>query len=216
LDARSANIAGGDVPRKYNLGKRARAVAQTRARIVEAAMALYRAQPIAATSMHEVARRADVAPATVLNHFPSHEELAQAVVEELLRTLRPPTSAIFLGLDTVPQRLRALARALSAFFERSEPWFAVHEREHRQVTAFGAGARRFDADVVELVRLALAPIDGVWEVAAVRALLSPPVFGGLRRNASMTAEQAADLVTDILVAWVDGPRAGTTNTGGAR
>jgi AcrR family transcriptional regulator len=202
------------VPRKYSMSRRAATVAETRTRIVQAAAELYRERPIAATSMNEIARHAGVATATVLNHFPTPDDLAAAVVEELLRLLRPPTASIFDGQETVPARVRALARALASFFERSEPWYALHEREHRHVKALGEGARRFDKAVLELTRLALGPLDGETETHAVRALLSPPVLGGLRRRLRMTADEAADLVTDILVAWLENARAHPPAPGG--
>jgi AcrR family transcriptional regulator len=194
-------------PRSYRMGKRAEAVARTRASIVDAAMDLYQEQPISATSMQEVARRADVSPGTVLNHFPSPEELAEAVVEELVRTLEVPTPAVFDGLPEGWARLRALARALAGFFERSEPWFHVHEREHRTVPAFGEGARRFDADVMALIREALggAPEDRV--VVLVRSLMGPPVFRYLRSHGGMSSEAAADLVTDVVVSWLNDQQA---------
>lgn len=190
-------------PRKYSMGKRAQAVARTRARIVEAAMALYQEQPVESTSMQEVARRADVAPATVLNHFATPEELAEAVVEELVRVLRAPSPEIFEGADTTAERVKVLARALANFFERAEPWFHVHEREHQRVAAFGRGAREFDERVLALIRGALGdPGAGGREITVARALLSPPVFRGMRVRDGLTADGAADLVAEVLMSWL--------------
>jgi AcrR family transcriptional regulator len=55
--------------RKYNLGKRTASVEATRARIIDAAIDAYAELNVSGTSMHEVARRANVAPGTVLYHF---------------------------------------------------------------------------------------------------------------------------------------------------
>jgi AcrR family transcriptional regulator len=191
------------VPRKYRMGKRAQAVTRTRARIVEAAMSLYQEQPVAMTSMQDVARRADVAPGTVLNHFADADELAKAVVAELVRTLAAPTSKMFEGVEGVGARLGVLARSLARFYERAEPWFHVHEREHEQVRAFEEGARGFDARVEALIREALGAGCDRVAVSAVRSLMSPPVFAGLREHDGRTADEAAALVTDILMAWLD-------------
>jgi AcrR family transcriptional regulator len=57
------------VPRSYSMGRRTQAVTATRQRILDAALALYQEQGIAAATMQDVARRADVAPGTVANHF---------------------------------------------------------------------------------------------------------------------------------------------------
>ena len=54
------------MPRAYRLGKRATQKDSTRGRIVQAAIDLYTERGISQTSMQQVARRADVAPATVL------------------------------------------------------------------------------------------------------------------------------------------------------
>jgi hypothetical protein len=50
--------------RPYRLGKRAINLGETRRRIVEGAADAYAERGVQATSMQEVARRADVAPAT--------------------------------------------------------------------------------------------------------------------------------------------------------
>jgi AcrR family transcriptional regulator len=190
-------------PRKYTMGRRAEAVARTRARIVEAAMSLYQEQPVMATSMQEVARVADVSPGTVLNHFESPEALAEAVVEEIVRTLEPPTSAVFEGHRGPADRLRALSRSLARFFERSEPWFHVHDRERETVPAFGEGARRFDERVAGLIREALGEPADDGAVMVVLVLFGPSTFGHLRSRGGMDSDAAADLMTEVAVAWLE-------------
>lgn len=199
----SFNLNEAMVPRKYRLGKRAEAMAETRARIVEAAMALYREQPVETISTQEVARRADVAPGTVLNHFAGPDALSEAVVEELQRRLRVPSSDALEGLTGRADRLRALAGELSEFFERAAPWFHVHEREHKRVEAFERGAREFDERVTGLVHEALGARADDLEVVVVRSVLSPPVLRDLRMHGGMTAVEAADVATDMLLAWLD-------------
>jgi AcrR family transcriptional regulator len=192
-------------PRKYRMGKRAEAMAETRARIVEAAGALYRERPVETVSMQEVARRADVAPGTVLNHFETPAALADAVVDGLLETLRAPSPAVLEGAEGEAARLRALARALAEFFERAEPWYHVHEREHERVDAFRRGAREFDERVTSLIREALGARAGEREVLVARSVLSPPVLRDLRVHGGMSAGAAADVITDVLLAWLDIP-----------
>lgn len=189
-------------PRKYSMGRRARSMARTRRRIVRAAMELYQEQPVSSTSMQQVARRADVSPGTVLNHFATPGDLAEAVVRTLVRDLRAPTPEILDGLSTVSERLRALAGALAAFFERAEPWFHVHEREHAHVEAFAAGARDFDTRVTGLVRQALGGGGDTRTVMAIRALFSPSLFRDLRVHGGITADEAAELASEIAVAWL--------------
>src|SRR5262245_57325027 len=116
-------------PRPYALGKRALQAAQTRERIVEAAMALYQKQSIRETSMHDIARKADVAPATVLNHFRTPDDLAAATLRRILETLRLPTSAIFQGARTTEQRARRLVGEMFEFYDRSNTWFEMYQRD---------------------------------------------------------------------------------------
>lgn len=190
-------------PRKYSLGRRAEAMARTRARIVDAAMALYLEQPVTSTSMQEVARRAGVAAGTVLNHFATQDALAEAVVVRLMETLRVPTEEIFAGLETVEGRLRALAESLATFFERAEPWFHVHEREHGTVAAFAAGAREFDRRVSALIGQALGGDADARTAITVRVLFSPPVLRDLRVHGDMRTSDAAGLASEIVLAWLN-------------
>src|ERR1044072_3032493 len=117
------------MPRSYNLGRRAAPKADTRARIVAAALRIYRDRGLAAASNLAVARAADVAPGTVRNHFPDEQDLADAVFEAMLVELRVPTRTTLDGADGLRDRLERLARELAAFYERSEPWWRAYERE---------------------------------------------------------------------------------------
>ena len=83
------------MPRQYTMGRRAGPKADNRARIVAAAVEIYRDRGMAAASNLAIARAADVAPATVRNHFPEAWDLPRAVFAAVLEELevRPPTSS---------------------------------------------------------------------------------------------------------------------------
>ena len=66
------------MPRRYTLGKRAGPKADTRARILAAAVEIYRDRGMAAASNLAIAHAADVSPATVRNHFPDSAGLVAA------------------------------------------------------------------------------------------------------------------------------------------
>ena len=87
------------MPRKYELGKRAVQQADTHRRIVDAALELYQESGIATTTMLDVARRADVAPGTVANHFGSVDALAQEATARILADLRMPAPDLFAGVE---------------------------------------------------------------------------------------------------------------------
>src|SRR5438552_11091889 len=133
------------MPRPYTLGRRANVKADTRARIVSAAGAIIRDRGLAAASNLAVAKAADVAPGTIRNHFSEPSQLVTAVLEEVLAELRPPSPAIFDGLDGLDglgERVRRLATELAAFYERSETWWRVYQREPALIEAWSEGFER--------------------------------------------------------------------------
>ena len=76
---------------------------------------------MSATTMQDIARRADVAPGTVANHFGSLDALAAEVITRILGDLQMPTPDVFDGVDGLADRINLLVHELAAFFERSEP-----------------------------------------------------------------------------------------------
>src|SRR5918999_3314314 len=86
-------------PRKYDMTRRASAVAQTRRRIIDATRELHTRQGIAATSWDDIAARAGVGVGTVYRHFPSLDELIPACGEIAMRAVAlpdpPQSSALF-------------------------------------------------------------------------------------------------------------------------
>ncbi len=155
------------MPRKYELGKRAVQQAETRRRILDAAIELYLEQGVSATTMLDIARRADVAPGTVANHFGSAAALATEVTGTLLADLHMPTPDVFDGVEGLRDRIGLLVRELIRVL-----------RAHRAVVArLPAGAAttasgpmrtaRFYVDLDALVRAALGPLASDEEAVAV-------------------------------------------------
>ena len=191
------------MPRPYNLGRRADAKADTRSRIVAAALAIYRDQGMAAASNLAIARAADVAPATIRNHFPGTHDLARAVFAELLVELRVPTPAIFDGLRSRRQRLERLALELADFYERAQPWWQTYEREPELIDAWGGGVDRYYADVEALMRAALGEQGSDdLAVSVVASVIGPPTFFALRAR-GLTANEAAVLTVDLALPWLE-------------
>jgi AcrR family transcriptional regulator len=191
------------MPRPYNLGQRAEAKADTRSRIVAAALAIYRDRGMAGASNLAIARAADVAPATVRNHFPRTHDLARAVFDELLVELRVPTPAIFDGLRSRRERLERLARELADFYERSQPWWQAYEREPQLIDAWGGGVDRYYADIEALMRAALddQASDEV-AVSVVASVIGPPTFFALRAR-GLSSDEAVELSVDIVLPWLE-------------
>ncbi len=190
------------MPRRYSLGKRAAQLADTRQRIIDAAGELYVERGVDQTTIPEVARRADVAPGTVLNHFGSAAALARAVVAGVLESLRLPDDEIFIGLDSVPARVGRLATELFAFNERSGPWYGVYAREPA-APAWAEAEASFYAAFDRLIRTAVGPLaDDQRVVAGVSAMLGGGAYSTLRAR-GLSSSDAAALVAEMLAPWLE-------------
>ena len=191
------------MPRQYSLGKRTAKVAETRARIVDAAVASYVDIGITRTTMLDVARRADVAAGTVANHFATPDDLARAVIEHLAGTLRMPTDEIFAGVVGVADRVGRLASELIDLYERAEPWYRMYAADSVVGDVWAVAEARFAGDVEALIRTALGPLgDDELAVAAVATLLGPSVTGGLRAHGLSSAE-TAQLIVEMAGPWLE-------------
>ena len=191
------------MPRSYDLGRRAAPKADTRSRIVAAALDIYRERGYAGASNLAIAKAADVAPATVRNHFPEPEGLARAVFDAMLGELNVPTSAIFDGLTGVRERVRRLARELAAFYERSAPWWRLYEREPELITVWGGGVDDYYADVDGLIRAALGELaSDERSVAIVSAVIGPPTFFALKAR-GFDDQAAVDLTLEVVLPWLE-------------
>src|SRR5712691_11203490 len=107
------------MPRPYRLGERAAQIQATRDRIVDAAIELYTEVGISAATMREIGVRADVAPGTLRNHFPSRDDLDRAMVERLTSEVTLPDLAIFEGALTIERRLERVIHAGSVFVDQA-------------------------------------------------------------------------------------------------
>lgn len=191
------------MPRSYNLGRRAEPKAETKARIVAAALEVYRDHGFTGASNLAIARAADVAPATVRNHFPDPNDLARAVFDGLLVELQIPTPAIFDGLDDLRARVTRLAEELAAFYERSAPWWRVYEREPDLIRAWSGGVDQYYADIEGLMRAGLGDLsDDEQSVAVVASVIGPPTFFALRGR-GLSSDAAVRLSLELAVPWLE-------------
>jgi AcrR family transcriptional regulator len=191
------------MPRRYNLGQRATSKDETRARILAAALGILRDRGLSGTSNLAIARAADVAPATVRNHFPGEGDLARAVFDALLVELRIPTPAIFDGVDDLRGRVERLARELADFYERGEPWWRAYEREPDLINVWGGGVDQYYAEIERLMRAALGGLaDDERSVAVVASVIGPPTFFALRGRGLSSAD-AVRLSLELAIPWLE-------------
>lgn len=185
--------------------RRSEHVAQTRERILEAALELFSKRGAQAMTMNEVARRADVSPTTVTNHFPTHESLIEAVIDRVGADIHVPDSTIFTGTRSLTGRLRVLTAAMFAFFERTLHWYELLGDELVEVPALARAEAAFWDSIRQLYEQALAGSDDSLLAKATAGLLHPATFGALKA-AGMSVDEAAAVVADLLVHRTRGVR----------
>jgi AcrR family transcriptional regulator len=111
------------VKRKYELKRRAEAQADTRRRIVEAAIQLHSTKGPARTTFSEVAQLAGVQRATLYSHFGDERELGFACSGLYSERNPAPDPEAWLALDG-EERLRRGLREMYAFYERNQGMFS--------------------------------------------------------------------------------------------
>src|SRR5438105_15347029 len=112
-------------PRTYRMTRRAAASAETRRRIVDAAIALHAEKGVLGTTWPDIAKRADVALGTVYRHFPGLDQLVPACTSENAVRMRPPGANLLVGLTRPQERIGQFVQELFAFYGPSAPLTAT-------------------------------------------------------------------------------------------
>ncbi len=133
--------------RSYRLGKRAESVEQTRARIVEATMALHEQLGPAGTTISAIAERAGVQRLTVYRHFADENALFAACTGTWLGLHPPPTVADWSDERDPAARTRAALLAVFGYYRRTRRMWSVSYRDREAVPAVEIGLTRFDEHV---------------------------------------------------------------------
>ena len=191
-------------PRKYDMTRRASAVAQTRRRIIDAARELHGEQGIAATSWDDIAARAGVGVGTVYRHFPSLDELIPACGEISMQVVAPPdprdVPSLFDGLDAPAQRIERLVGEAFALYERGAPELRAIRNEADVHPRIARDGQAVAASLAALVESALEPLDVTpADRAVARAMVDLGTWQAIRDQGLGPAE-AVDAVSRMLAA----------------
>jgi AcrR family transcriptional regulator len=184
-------------PRSYTMQRRSQHVAQTRERILAAALELFSKQGAQATTMKEVARRADVSPTTVSNHFATQDSLIEALVARVAADVQVPDNTIFAGTRSLTGRLRVLTSSMYAFWERTMSWYELLGAELVEVPALARAEAAFWDSIRQLYARALAGNDDDLLAKMTAGLLHPATFGALKA-AGMSVDEAATVLGEML------------------
>jgi AcrR family transcriptional regulator len=171
--------------------RRERKKQAVRDRILAEARRLFLAQGPAATSLAEIAEAADVAAATLFNHFHSKDELVAALAARVFEPLAAPLEAE--GETPAPERVAAFFREATPTLERSR-------------TALGEL-------LVFLVRASVGVDPPAAPLDPLRRAWSRLVFEGQRRGELAAGTEAAFLAELVvgafaasLLHWLRDPR----------
>jgi AcrR family transcriptional regulator len=191
-------------PRKYDMTRRASAVAQTRRRIVEATLELHGEQGIAATSWDDIAARAGVGVGTVYRHFRSLDELIPACGEITRQVVALPdpqgVATMFDGIDVPTERIELLVREAFAIYERGAPQLRAIRNEpdvHPNVAEAGEAV---EASLSALIDAAVEPFEiTAADRAVVRAMIDLNTWDALR-NQELGRDEAVTAIAEMLIA----------------
>jgi len=188
--------------RSYTMHRRATLEAETRERIVRATVALHAEHGGLGTSYAMIAKRAQVAPQTVYNHFPELGALFGACTGHVLERAPPLGVETFRSGPSPATRLRLLAQGVYARHAFLAPWMRISWYEAALIPELGAIMARGNAALRELIVAAVSPdreaMPGFVDAAFV--LLDYPAWQELTRNRSSpeAARIAGDCLADLL------------------
>lgn len=206
-------------PSTVSPGRRERRKLEVRSRILAAARELFGKHGFEATTVDEIARAADVAPATFFNHFQSKQALLGLMAGEVFETLHAMTTQHLEGPGTSVEKLRrfiasttdtiassrGVARDVFLEFLRSD---ATPDEPHpyldRLIGPFVAlvaegqtsGEFRTDRDATFLAQMAVGMLN-----SAITSWLADPDYA-----VETGLADAADFAIETLHARPSGPR----------
>jgi AcrR family transcriptional regulator len=190
-------------PRHYDRSLRQAASEEARRRIVESAAVLHAKHGGLGTSHAMIARGAGVSIPTVYKYFPTRDDLIPACTG--LVGARAPLALderIFDGLSRVPERVRALSRAVFLLHDYFAPWQRWSAADALTIPSLRAFLDEVQKGRMKLIRRALAP-GGVGAPAdslafLAQVLLDFPSWRTLT-EAGKTTDQAAAVVADAIL-----------------
>lgn len=188
-------------PRAYRMTRRADAVDRTRQRILEAALAEYAESGIAGTSMQAVARRADVASGTVLYHYPTPDDLADAVLQNSVKKMAPPTADDIDPVAPLAERILTLTSELFRVYRSTDleyhAW--LKSRDHPAMKHWEQWYYQIYEEALMQALGDRAADPGALQIAS--ALVDPGFRASLLMR-GFTEEQAVQQTVRLVMAWL--------------
>jgi len=186
--------------RNYTLKKRAQSQAQTRQRIVEAAVDLHSTVGPANTTVSMIAEKAGVQRHTFYAHFTDEWSVLLACSGHVMEKDPLPDAQPWAVLETAEERLRAGLRAIYDWYERNAELMAcvLRDAEHheltRKITEF-----RFAAPMARYVEVLSAGLKSKQR-AMLHLALSYHTWRTLTREAGLKQAEAVKAMTAAVIA----------------
>jgi len=188
--------------RSYDMQRRATLEAETRERIVRATVDLHAKHGPLGTTYAMIAKRAQVAPQTVYNHFPALDALLGACTSHVGRQAPPLGPDTFQSGRTPAKRLQLLAAAAFEQHAFLAPWMRHAWYEAALIPELGAILDKGKAALRQLIAAAIVPErePSAAFVDAAFVLLDYPAWQTLSqgRSTAEAARIAGDCLTDLL------------------
>ena len=124
-----------EMSRPYTLRKRAQKQEETRARIIEAVVALHQEVGPLHTTISAVAERAGVERLTVYRHFPDEPSLFAACSSHYMAGHHPPNPATWMAIADPRERTQTALTALYSYYREVAPMFATVLRDAPRIPA---------------------------------------------------------------------------------
>lgn len=185
-------------PRSYQLKKRAEAVEATRHRIIEAVVQLHAEKGVVATTYDDIAKKADVALATVYRHYPTLDQLVPACGGRIREITVPPGPEIFDGKETASERIRIYVREFFDFWTRMSRWVEKARCDAATVPALARGLQEQEQYRRGMATLALGDLAVREEAVRVTLALTDFYVWKALSNQALE-EEAALIVTKTLL-----------------
>lgn len=124
---------------------------ETRARILEAALDLFRERGFEATTMREIAAQAQVATGAAYYYFDSKDAIVMAFYERAQNEMGPATEAALNRTRTLEARLRAIVEQKFTYFAANRSLLgalSAHSDPHHPLSPFSSQTQAIrDADI---------------------------------------------------------------------